>query len=114
MPEITITNIRNVAVNGSPVGALVNAFQESNDPVAVQVALESFFDSLDSAHAEALKAKDAEIARLRGGIKNFLDGDYGPKIKKIDKCQHGQYGYESCEACIDQHFFKLLNPDQAK
>jgi hypothetical protein len=62
MPSIIITNVRNVSVNGSPVGALVNAFQEAQDPVAVQLALESFFDNVESAHAAAIAAKDADQA----------------------------------------------------
>ena len=78
MPVIIITNIRNVSVDGSPVGSLVNAFNESKDPVAVQIALESFCDNLETAskaiaeshavelaeltasHTEAIAAKDAE------------------------------------------------------
>jgi hypothetical protein len=60
MPSIIITNVRNVSVNGSPVGALVNAFQEAQDPVAVQLALESFCDNVESAHAAELAAKDAD------------------------------------------------------
>jgi hypothetical protein len=62
MPSIIITNVRNVSVNGSPVGALVNAFQEAQDPVAVQLALESFCDNVESAHAAELAAKDADQA----------------------------------------------------
>ena len=54
MPVIIITNIRNVSVGGSPVGSLVNAFNESKDPVAVQIALESFCDNLETAHINAL------------------------------------------------------------
>jgi protein-disulfide isomerase-like protein with CxxC motif len=72
---ITITNIRNVSIDGSPVGALVNAFQESGNPAAVQIALETYCDGLISGHAEAvdtmttdhaaaIAAKDAEIAQL--------------------------------------------------
>lgn len=78
MPVIIITNIRNVSVDGLLVGSLVNAFNESKDPVAVQIALESFCDNLETAskaiaeshavelakltasHAEAIAAKDAE------------------------------------------------------
>jgi hypothetical protein len=61
---ITITNIRNVSIDGSPVGALVNAFQESGNPAAVQIALETYCDGLISEHAAAIAAKDAEIAQL--------------------------------------------------
>jgi len=52
---------------------------------------------------------DAEVGRLRRGIQDYLNGDYDPRIKKMDKCKHGQYGYEACEACIDEHFQKVLN-----
>jgi hypothetical protein len=55
----------------------------------------------------------AEADHLRAGIQAFLDGDYEPKVKKIDKCPHGVYGYDACEACIEQHFYRLLNPDPA-
>lgn len=49
-----------------------------------------------------------EIERLRKGIQDYLDDDYEPKVKKIEKCHHGVYGYEACENCIDEHFAKLL------
>ena len=55
----------------------------------------------------------SEIERLRKGIQDFLDGDYEPKVKKIEKCPHGQYGYESCEACIEQHFLRVISGKQA-
>lgn len=80
MPSIVITNIRNVSVDDSPVGALVNAFQEANNAVAVQIALETFCESkdaeltakeaahtaalatLNASHAAALAAKDTALA----------------------------------------------------
>lgn len=52
-----------------------------------------------------------EISRLREGIQNYLDGNFEPRIRKMDKCKHGLYGYEPCENCIDEHFLKLLNKD---
>lgn len=52
--------------------------------------------------------KDVEIERLRAGIQNYLDGDYEPRVKKVDKCPHGRYGYEECGSCIDEYFTKLL------
>jgi hypothetical protein len=58
---------------------------------------------------ESLAAAQAEIERLRSGIQAFLDGDYEPKVKKADKCSHGQYGYESCEACIEIWFQHVLD-----
>lgn len=51
---------------------------------------------------------EAENARLRKGIQDYLDGNYEPRIKKMDKCPHGTYGYEICEACTDEHFANLL------
>ena len=64
MPVIIITNIRNVSVDGSPVGSLVNAFNESKDPVAVQIALESFCDNLETASKAASESHAAELAKL--------------------------------------------------
>jgi hypothetical protein len=68
MPVIIITNIRNVSLDGSPVGSLVNAFNESKDPVAVQIALESFCDNLETSHTNALasaaKASSDALAEL--------------------------------------------------
>ena len=64
MPVIIITNIRNVSVDGSPVGSLVNAFNESKDPVAVQIALESFCDNLETASKAASESHAAELAEL--------------------------------------------------
>lgn len=55
--KITLTDARNAAIDGSPVGAFVNAFQESKDPVACQIALETYCDGLISGHA-------AEVAEL--------------------------------------------------
>lgn len=49
-----------------------------------------------------------EIARLRGGIQSIIDGDYEPRIRKTEKCPHGQYGYEHCAACVDEALSKLL------
>ena len=48
-----------------------------------------------------------EIERLRKGIQDYLDGDYGRQQyfkTKHDKCPHGLFGWESCENCIDAHF----------
>ena len=63
MPVI-ITNIRNVSVDGSPVGSLVNAFNESKDPVAVQIALESFCDNLETASKAIAESHAVELAKL--------------------------------------------------
>lgn len=64
MPVIIITNIRNVSVDGSPVGSLVNAFNESKDPVAVQIALESFCDNLETASKAIAESHAVELAKL--------------------------------------------------
>jgi hypothetical protein len=55
----------------------------------------------------------ADNERLRAGIQDFLDGDFEPRIKKTEKCKHGAYGYESCEACIEEHFTKILALQQS-
>jgi hypothetical protein len=49
-----------------------------------------------------------EIERLQKGIRDYLNGDYEPKVSNVDKCPHGFYGYEVCEHCTDDHFRKLL------
>jgi hypothetical protein len=61
--------------------------------------------------ADRVEAADV-IERLRKGIQDYLDGDYEPKIRKMDKCQHGLYGYEHCENCSDEHFARVLADGQ--
>lgn len=52
----------------------------------------------------------AEIARLRKGIQDYLDGRYGRYgEQKTDLCPHERFGYEMCGLCIDDHFTKLLD-----
>lgn len=58
--------------------------------------------------ATAMKQAEAEILRLRKGIQDYLDGDYEPKVRKIDKCPHGLFGYEHCEGCVAEWFQELL------
>ena len=60
----------------------------------------------------AIEQANAEIERLRAGIQAFLDGDYEPRVRKLDKCPHGLYGYEACEGCIADWFSKLLANQQ--
>ena len=51
----------------------------------------------------------AENARLRKGIQDYLDGNYGRHIpRKVDTCAHGLFGWESCENCIEAYFMALL------
>lgn len=55
-----------------------------------------------------------ELARMRKGIQDYLDGNYGPRLKrKVDKCPHGHFKYESCESCIDRHFLDVLEQHDA-
>ena len=76
------------------------ALAQTSDPAS---------DDLTIPLAIELTEMEAEIgASARGHIQNYLDGDYEPKVKKIEKCHHGIYGYEACENCIDEHFIKLL------
>lgn len=51
-----------------------------------------------------------EAARLRKGIQDYLDGNYGFDYggSKVNKCPHGAYRHEICEGCIDEHFTSLL------
>lgn len=54
-----------------------------------------------------------EIARLRKGIQDYLDGNYvNPRKFRAGagKCAHGQYWFEDCGECIDFHFADLLTP----
>jgi len=63
----------------------------------------------DAATLESeLEKADAEIERLRAGIKTYLDGNYST-TKKNDKCKHGIYGFETCENCIDEYFMQLIS-----
>lgn len=55
----------------------------------------------------------AEIERLRKGIQDYLDGNFGPRIGKNDKCPHGLYGYEDCGRCIDDHFSAIIGHQQS-
>lgn len=62
------------------------------------------------ANQELLDEAAAEIELLRKGIRDYLNGDYEPRIRKTERCEHEVYGYEVCEACTDAYFTKLLNP----
>lgn len=67
-------------------------------------------DTTDKAKAwDAIAEKNAEIARLRNGIQDYLDGNFGHIFKnKRDTCPHGRFGWEDCGNCIDAHFSQLL------
>ncbi len=65
------------------------------------------------AHVTSL---EADNARLRGGIQDYLDGDFGRDKHfktKHDKCPHELFGWEACENCIDDYFKQLLQ-EQAR
>lgn len=54
----------------------------------------------------------SEINRLRKGIQDYLDGNYdNPRKSRPEPCKHGRLWYESCEACTDEHFAKLLSDE---
>lgn len=62
---------------------------------------------------DEIESLRAEIARLRKGIQDYLDGDWdGPHrlARKIDRCPHGRFQWDSCEACTDLHFHNVLDP----
>ena len=64
---------------------------------------------------DAQGAAQAEIARLRKGIQDYLDGNYispraGRDISPKQKCPHGMFYWEACENCIDEHFAAVLSP----
>jgi len=65
---------------------------------------------------EQISKQAAEIARLRKGIQDYLDGNYvGPRAGRKDgaqtRCPHGMFYWDACENCIDEHFAALLKND---
>ena len=65
---------------------------------------------------------EAEIERLRAGIQKLLDegaprtvaepyADDG-KPHKGDRCPHGCFTWESCDACTDEYLARLFAPDK--
>lgn len=67
----------------------------------------------DEAKAKAeIDRLRAENGRLRKGIRDYLTGNFdGPPARKVDQCPHGKFQWEVCEACIDAHFRKVLDPE---
>lgn len=61
-----------------------------------------------SAEARAATA-EAEIERLREGIRDCLDGNYD-RVITGHKCKHERVEWEDCEPCIDEHLEALLRP----
>lgn len=53
-------------------------------------------------HLECAVAKAETLERLVG---DYLKGNYKcPASYRPHPCPHGQYWWEACEACIDEHF----------
>ena len=60
--------------------------------------------------ASNIDAGADEIERLRKGIQDYLDGNFGPDLPtKHDTCPHKRFGWEDCGQCIDEHFTALLS-----
>lgn len=53
-----------------------------------------------------------EIWRLRKGIQDYIDGNWGHEYRqfltKHDQCPHNKFEWEDCGNCIDEYFAKLL------
>ena len=65
---------------------------------------------LDRAERNVPPPESAEIARLRAGITAYLEGNYdNPRKARPHKCRHNHSYWETCEACVDQHFLRLLD-----
>ncbi len=58
------------------------------------------------------------VGVLINGINSFLDGDYDRPLgnrfrkdgspSKHDTCKHGVAMWETCEACVEEHFRHVL------
>lgn len=70
---------------------------------------EPHFVNYADAMQEAAREQAQEAERLRSGIQQYLDGNFGPAFPtKHDQCPHGKFGWEDCGNCIDEHFSRLL------
>jgi hypothetical protein len=70
-------------------------------------------DAVDKAKAwDAIAEKNAEIARLRKGIQDYLDGNYPhSRSYRPNACPHGLLWFNGdCDQCAEEHFTKLLEP----
>ena len=64
---------------------------------------------------ERLAERSSALSQLRGGIQDYLDGDWGRDRyfeTKHDQCPHKKFQWEACENCIDEYFAKLLADHQ--
>jgi hypothetical protein len=55
----------------------------------------------------ALQTREKEISELKAALYEISQGD-GRTTKKMDKCAHGQYGFEQCESCIAEFAERVL------
>jgi hypothetical protein len=94
--------------------------------MSAQTALDEYFDDNKNYHVgadnvqehafkagyDAAQAKsEHKIKVLRDALQAIANGD-ARCIRKVDKCQHGQYGYEHCENCLTEYAeqaLKILN-----
>lgn len=93
-------------------GALVANARDALEK-AVETASKEGFNATQR-EIEIIQA-NAETRRLRQGIQDYLEGDYGRDQHfhtKHDTCPHGQFGWVACEPCIDAHFTTLLSSNK--
>src|SRR5262245_32537767 len=69
----------------------------------------AFNETMTAVWRHHASVAQAENRRYRKGIQDYLAGNYGRELGKIDQCSHGFYGYQGCAKCVDEHFEQLLN-----
>ncbi len=60
---------------------------------------------------QRLAERSSALGQLRGGLQDYLDGDWGwnERFKtKHDQCPHKKFQWEDCGACIDEYLAGLL------
>lgn len=46
----------------------------------------------------------------RGAIvRDAMAQGYGPPARKVDRCEHGKFGWEDCISCYDDHLDRVLD-----
>lgn len=58
--------------------------------------------------ADRIEQLEREKAELVKALEAIVSGD-ARQVRKNDRCSHGQYGYESCEQCIDEYISAVLH-----
>jgi hypothetical protein len=53
------------------------------------------------------------VEYLETSINNYIDG-IEPHTAKLDKCSHGNYGFEGCEQCIEEYFDRVMATPEPK